>query len=112
MIFLIYVSLMIKLTQPRRKASKKVNSPLSNGPLQKKKKKKEKKIGSNHCFQFLLHITVIPGEIEDSGYSQFFGVNKVHDGLCENGEFTHLCLKISGFLCFQSEINSTFIAAA
>ena len=41
MIFLIYVSLMIKLTQPRRKASKKVNSPLSNGPLQKKKKKKK-----------------------------------------------------------------------
>ena len=42
MIFLIYVSLMIKLTQPRRKASKKVNSPLSNGPLQKKKKKEKK----------------------------------------------------------------------
>ena len=42
MIFLIYVSLMIKLTQPRRKASKKVNSPLSNGPLQKKKKKRKK----------------------------------------------------------------------
>ena len=56
-------------------------------------------------------ITVIPGKIEDSGYSQFFGVNKVHYGLCENGEFTHLCLKISVFLSFQSEINSTFIAA-
>ena len=34
---------MIKLTQPRRKASKKGNSPLSYGPLQKKKKKKKKK---------------------------------------------------------------------
>ena len=101
MIFLIYVSLMIKLTQPRRKASKKGNSPYHP---------------SNHCFQFLLDIqikvdrlqiilvakkyiyvsqlfisrmpkmraiptldiTVIPGKIEDSGYSQFFGVNKVH----------------------------------
>ena len=52
-----------------------------------------------------LDITVIPGKIE------FFGVNNVHYGLCENGEFTHLWLKISVFLSFQSEINSTFIAA-
>ena len=32
--------------------------------------KKKKKIGSNHCFQFLLGITVISGEIEDNGYAQ------------------------------------------
>ena len=102
MISLIYVSLMMKLTQPRRKASKKGNSPLSHGPL------KKKKIDSNHCFQFLLRIKVIPGEIEDSGYAQFFGINKVHYGLCENGEFTHLCLKISAFLSFQSDIKFNF----
>ena len=28
------------------------------------------KIGSNHCFQFLLDMTVFPGEIEDNGYAQ------------------------------------------
>ena len=48
----------------------------------------------NHCSQFLLGITVAPREIEDSGYAFFFcmgggggGVDKVHYGLCENGEF-------------------------
>ena len=40
----------------------------------------------NHCFQFLLGITVIPSEIEDNGYVKFWGVNKVHHGLCDNGE--------------------------
>ena len=29
-----------------------------------------KNISSNHCFQFLLGITVIPGEIEDNGSAQ------------------------------------------
>ena len=47
----------------------------------------------NHCFQFLLGITVVPIEIEDNGHVEFFGgvgwgggVTKVHYGLCENGE--------------------------
>ena len=40
----------------------------------------------NHCFQFLLGITVIPREIEANGYVKFWGVNKVHYGLCDNGE--------------------------
>ena len=46
----------------------------------------------NHCFQFLLGITVVSTDIEDYGYAIFFfegggGVNKVHCGVCENGEF-------------------------
>ena len=28
----------------------------------------------------------VPREIEDKGYAKFWGVNKVHYGLCENGE--------------------------
>ena len=44
------------------------------------------KILRNHCFQFLLGITVIPREIEDNGYTKFWGVNEVPYGLCENGE--------------------------
>ena len=38
------------------------------------------------CFQFLLGITVVPREIADNGYEKFWEVNKVHYGLCENGE--------------------------
>ena len=35
----------------------------------------------NHCFQFLLGITVVPREIEDNGYAKLGGgVNKVHYG--------------------------------
>ena len=52
------------------------------------------KILYNHCFQFLLGITVIPREIQDNGYTKFEGgggVNKVHYGLCENGEYALLC---------------------
>ena len=45
----------------------------------------------NHCFQFLLGITVVPGEIQDNGYAKFGGVNKVHYGLCENGELYFGC---------------------
>ena len=48
-------------------------------PLQKKKL-------HNHCFQFLLGITVVLREIEDNGYAKFSGINKVHWDLCENGE--------------------------
>ena len=46
------------------------------------------KILQNHCFQFLLGITVVPKEIQDNGYAKFWGVNKVHYGLCENGEWS------------------------
>ena len=41
---------------------------------------------SYHCSQFLLGITVVPREIQDNGYGKFWGVNKVHYGLRENGE--------------------------
>ena len=45
----------------------------------------------NHCFQFLLGITVAPRDIEENGYANFSfllgGVNKVHYDLGENGEF-------------------------
>ena len=44
----------------------------------------------NHCFQILQGITVVPREIENNGYAmvmQFWGVNKVNYGLCENGEY-------------------------
>ena len=40
----------------------------------------------NHCFQFLLGISVVPRDIKDNGYAKFWGVNKVHCGRCENGE--------------------------
>jgi len=33
-----------------------------------------------------LGVTAVPREIEDNGYANFWGVNKVHCGLCENGE--------------------------
>ena len=38
-------------------------------------------------FQILQGITVVPREIENNGYEKFWGVNKVHYGLCENGEY-------------------------
>lgn len=38
-------------------------------------------------FPILLGIRAIPREIEDDGYAKFWGVNKVHHGLCENDEF-------------------------
>ena len=41
----------------------------------------------NHCFQFLLAITVVPRRIQYNGYAKFWGVNKVHYGLCEKVEF-------------------------
>ena len=41
----------------------------------------------NQCFQILQGITVVPREIENNGYAKFWGVNKVHYGLCENGEY-------------------------
>ena len=41
----------------------------------------------NHCFQFLLGITVVPRAFKDYGCARFWGVNKVLCGLCENGEY-------------------------
>ena len=41
----------------------------------------------NHCFQYLLGITVVPGQIEDEGYAELLGINNVHLGLYENGNF-------------------------
>ena len=72
---LLFMSFMIKLTQPGRNASKKGSSPLSHGPLNAPclpppPPPPKKKIGSNHCFQFLLGVTVISGEIEDNGYAE------------------------------------------
>ena len=52
-----------------------------------------KKKWHNHCFQFLQGITVIPREIKDDGYIKFWGVNKVHYGLCENGELNEWMVK-------------------
>ena len=52
------------------------------------------KILHNHCFQFLLGVTVVPREIMDNGCAKFWGVNKVHYGLCQNGEFTSSACQI------------------
>ena len=41
----------------------------------------------NHCLQTLQGIKVVPREIENNGYAKFLGANKVHYGLCENGEY-------------------------
>ena len=46
------------------------------------------KILHDHCFQFLLGITVAPKEIEDNGYAKFGGLRKVHYGQCENGQLS------------------------
>ena len=32
------------------------------------------------------NFSVVPRENEDTGYAKFWGVNKVHYGLCEYGE--------------------------
>ena len=37
----------------------------------------------NHCFQFLVGITVVPREIENNGYVKFWGLNRMNYGLCE-----------------------------
>ena len=43
------------------------------------------KILHNHCFQFLLGITVVPREIEGNGYASFWGVNMcIHYSLGAN----------------------------
>ena len=52
------------------------------------------KILHNHCFQFLLGITVVPREIEDNGQwlCKILGLSKVHYGLCENGELSRFSI--------------------
>ena len=37
-------------------------------------------------------MTVIPREIEDNGYAKFWGLKKVHHGLCENGELSRFSI--------------------
>ena len=63
----------------------------------------------NHCFPSLQGITVFRREIENSGSEKFFrwggGVNKVHYGLCENGEFS---LKIQ-FCKRPALVTTTFV---
>ena len=44
------------------------------------------KIVHNHYFQFPLGIRIVLREIEGNSYAKLWGVNKVHFGLCENGE--------------------------
>ena len=48
------------------------------------------KILHNHCFQFLLGITVVSRPKRNrrsyNDYAKLWGVNKVHYDLCENGE--------------------------
>ena len=63
------------------------------------------KILHNHCFRFLLGITVVPREIEENGYAHFWGVHKVHYGLCESSEFrkmTYASRSGSGILITHS----------
>ena len=38
----------------------------------------------NHCLGFLLERLQYPGEIGNNSYAKFWGVNKVHYGLCES----------------------------
>ena len=43
-----------------------------------------------------IYLTVVPREIEDNGYAQFCGVDKVNYCLCENGEFHKLLVIFPG----------------
>ena len=97
---LLFMSFMIKLTQPGRNASKKGSSSLSHGPLNAPclppppapppQKKLAVTIVSN--FSWVLQ--------SSQEKSKTMVMQKVHYGLCENGEFTHLWLKISVFFVF------------
>ena len=46
----------------------------------------------DHCLQFLLGIAVVPREIEDNDYAKFWGLSKVHYGLCENEELSRFSI--------------------
>ena len=65
------------------------------------------KILHSHCFHFLLGITVVPRGTQDNGYAKFWGVNKVHYGLCENVEFGKLCLKTHQYF-IKKCVNTAF----
>ena len=65
-------------------------------------KKKKKKLGVNIVSNFSW---VLQSSQEKS---KTMVMHKVHYGLCENGEFTHLWLKISVFLSIQSDIKFNF----
>ena len=72
-----------------------------------------------HCFQFLLGITVVPREIENNGYAKFWGINKVHYGLREYGEWYvsraflyFACVLLSGCLKSVSSCCSYIYAAS
>ena len=41
---------------------------------------------SKICITFFSNFSVVPRENEDNRYAKFWGVNKVHYGLCENGK--------------------------
>ena len=43
-------------------------------------------MNSKRCTIYCITITVGPREIEDNSYAKFWEVNKMHYGLCENGE--------------------------
>ena len=36
------------------------------------------------------------GEVGNNGYANFWGINKVHYGLCENGELPLMTLQAKG----------------
>ena len=40
----------------------------------------------NLFLSFVLGITAVPGETENSAYAKFWGANKVHYGKCGSGE--------------------------
>ena len=46
-----------------------------------------------HCFQYLLGITVVQREIQDNDYAEFWGVEKLHYGLCEISIITLMIIK-------------------
>ena len=51
------------------------------------------KILHKHCFQFLLGLTIVLGEIENNAYAKILGVNKVHYG-CGSDEWSEMPLAV------------------
>ena len=47
-------------------------SPSPPPPLPSNRKKKKERKLHNHCFHFLLGITVVPREVEDGGHAEFW----------------------------------------
>ena len=42
-----------------------------------------------------MSFTVVPREIQNNGYAEFWEVDRVHYGLCENDEWSHGALNSS-----------------